>query len=154
MKLKEFKATPDDDDQLFTKFDEESFDPEGEINIFGSFLCFNLYICIHLDFLTEIPHIGPGIDFTNLEPKKAFAKPSDFKKNSGCTGSVVDLGKVLLNTSYLEDSFLDSSNQSFLDESLASLSFQNENNLTISEILNHNENEVFIYEEFFFKVIT
>ena len=92
--------------------------------------------------MTEIPHIGAGIDFTNLEATKAVSKPSDFKKSNGCQGSVVDLGKVLLNTSYLEDSILDSSNQSFLDESLASLSFQNENNLTISEILNNNESEV------------
>ena len=57
------------------------------------------------------------------------------------TSNLVDLGKVLLNTSYLEDSVLDSTNQSFLDESLISLSLQNENNLTISEILNQNENE-------------
>ena len=64
---------------------------------------------------------------------------SDGKKDH--TSNLVDLGKVLLNTSYLEDSVLDSTNQSFLDESLISLSLQNENNLTISEILNQNENE-------------
>jgi hypothetical protein len=62
------------------------------------------------------------------------------KKNER-SSNLVDLGKVLLNTSYLEDSIIDSTNHSFMDESLISLSLQNENNVTISEILNQNEYE-------------
>ncbi len=88
--------------------------------------------------MIEIPNIGTGIDFANQDQP---LKPNDKKRNSitPVSSNLVDLGKVLLNTSYLEDSIVDSS---FLDESLTSLSFQtNENNVTISEILNqHNEN--------------
>jgi len=97
-----------------------------------------------IDFLKEIPTIGMGIDFSKRDQAGTVAKGD---KTSTGGGSFVDLGKVLLNTSYLEDSILDSTNQSYLDESFVSLSMQNEHNMTISEILNQNENEV---KSFFF----
>lgn len=80
-----------------------------------------------------------AIDFTNRDQTGTAGKGD---KTGAGSSSFVDLGKVLLNTSYLEDSVLDSTNQSYLDESFVSLSMQNEHNMTISEILNQNENEV------------
>jgi hypothetical protein len=92
-------------------------------------------IKIYLEFLIEIPGIGSGIDFVKLNAKSN-------SKNNDISTNKVDLGKALLNTSYLDDNLLDMSNQSVLEESFASYSFQqNENNLTISEILTQNDNE-------------
>jgi hypothetical protein len=92
-------------------------------------------IKIYLEFLIEIPGIGSGIDFVKLNAKNN-------SKNNDISTNKVDLGKALLNTSYLDDNLLDMSNQSVLEESFASYSFQqNENNLTISEILTQNDNE-------------
>lgn len=83
-----------------------------------------------------------AIDFTNRDQTGAAAKGDKTGSTGAGSSSFVDLGKVLLNTSYLEDSVLDSTNQSYLDESFVSLSMQNEHNMTISEILNQNDNEV------------
>lgn len=85
--------------------------------------------------MIEIPGIGTGIDFVKEKTKIS-------SKNNESLSNKVDLGKALLTTSYLDDNLLDISNQSLLEESFASYSFQqNDNNLTISEILTQNDNE-------------
>jgi hypothetical protein len=95
------------------------------------------FLKFSLEFFTEIPGIGDGIDFIKLNA----SKQNDSFNNNKNTNKV-DLGKALLTSSYLDDNILDISSQSFLEESFANVSFQqNENNVTTSEILTQNDNE-------------
>ena len=85
--------------------------------------------------LNEIPTVGMGID---------FSKKSDIlqQNDANMESNMVDLTKALFQQSF-DDSLLNISTHSYLDESsLASLSFQqNENEITLSELLTNNENE-------------
>jgi hypothetical protein len=108
---------PDEDDQIPLNFNEDSLYPDGLLN--------------------EIPGLGVGIDFTTDASNQQTNK-SDANLQKG---NVVDLSKALFQS--FDDSLLNMSAQSYLDESsLASLSFQqNENDITLSELLTQNESE-------------
>ncbi len=84
--------------------------------------------------MNEIPTIGKGIDFSK--------KTDNLQQSESKESNMIDLTKALFQQSF-DDSLLNISTHSYLDESsLASLSFQqNENEITLSELLTTNENE-------------